>query len=868
MATRLSPTEPNLDATPVSGPHRTGGSALVWLIAMVLLLLCGVNFKPIESIRTVQDHLHAVAQDPEKQAGGGEAWHGLTYLNLMLRHLPLIGVIAAVLLMVGGVLGGGLGLPGLFRDPPERDTQAELQRRKKKGYVYSRGGQTAFWGAFGATFVIAIVWTSIFFSELVENLALFDASHFKQAAEGAGRLLSSDFRSHGDILFFLLLTATPFLVLLLVAEWFHAPAPGMDREGEERVWEFLHACAGVFAGVVLVVAMNWLGRYTHPVAETYCKPIYERLSHLHFGVPFSLFAIDESATENVDPAIKLAVLTSLAQFILFVALAFAVTPMLIARRLSPGLGICMLLGIGVNLVAGIGALSTLGQAVVVLSLIGVIVWANGRPYKYRFPGMADYYEKNNRVTVHDLEKLLSRSPSDIGLLNNRAVLDRWRDHTGQKKPRLILVATTGGAYRASFWTTVVLEELAKRLGPEFYRHIRLFTGASGGMVGAGYFVAAMTESGPPAEDFTTLLRDESGLDSLTPVVRRLLTGDLPRTFWPSHQSLDRGIELEKQWTTLGKSFQELSQGEKEGWRPSIIVSPMVVESGRRLLISNLDLSRLSECRPLDPAKVTGPSAAAEAARLYSRPAVEFFRLFPKALPEFSLQTAVRMNATFPLASPAVSLPFCPPRRVVDAGYYDNYGVDLATSWIYEHQDWIRENTSGVALIQIRAYPSEDDVISYFGAARGERSLTDRVKDRFICSFQGITSPLAGVLSSREWSMRFRNATQVRIIDDLLNGKGEGKRDFFQTFIFENFTDFAMNWFLSDEDVQGMRRSIGAHVEQDARPAGAAGHELGARSDTKAARVARKVCQDANQVQKEKLAHWFQLQDSGHAEGLT
>ena len=145
---------------------------------------------------------------------------------------------------------------------------------------------------------------------------------------------------------------------------------------------------------------------------------------------------------------------------------------------------------------------------------------------------------------------------------------------------------------------------------------------------------------------------------------------------------------------------------------------MVVESGRRLLISNLDLSRQAEARPLDPSRLSDDDGVmAAAARLYPRSAIEFFRIYPDAWPTFSLQTAVRMSATFPLASPAVSLPFDPPRRVVNAGYYDNYGVDLATSWIYVHQEWIRENTSGVALIQIRAYPSEQAVLSYFGAAR-------------------------------------------------------------------------------------------------------------------------------------------------------
>ncbi|MBV8230548.1 MAG: hypothetical protein JO329_11245 [Planctomycetaceae bacterium] len=95
------------------------------------------------------------------------------------------------------------------------------------------------------------------------------------------------------------------------------------------------------------------------------------------------------------------------------------------------------------------------------------------------------------------------------------------------------------------------------------------------------------------------------------------------------------------------------------------------------------------------------------------------------------------------------------------------------------------------------------------------------------------------------------------MDDLLNGPG--KRDFFETFIFENFNDFAMNWFLSDYDIDAMRRSIGAHHDHEVAgsategtPAGLAG----TRSNSKIANVARKVCKDDNQKQKARLARWF------------
>lgn len=80
-------------------------------------------------------------------------------------------------------------------------------------------------------------------------------------------------------------------------------------------------------------------------------------------------------------------------------------------------------------------------------------------------------------------------------------------------------------------------------------------------------------------------------------------------------------------------------------------------------------------------------------------ALEFYRLFPDADP--SLATIARLSASAPLVSPAVQLPTVPSRALVDAGFADPYGVDLATRWISRHADWLRANTAGVVLLQIR-----------------------------------------------------------------------------------------------------------------------------------------------------------------------
>jgi predicted acylesterase/phospholipase RssA len=92
-----------------------------------------------------------------------------------------------------------------------------------------------------------------------------------------------------------------------------------------------------------------------------------------------------------------------------------------------------------------------------------------------------------------------------------------------------------------------------------------------------------------------------------------------------------------------------------------------------VFISNLNLVALGESKG---SLYLANSSKIEPDGTYSVSAVEFYRLFPEAT-QFKLSTAVRMSASFPFVSPSTALPTNPPRRVVDAGYYDNYGVNLA-----------------------------------------------------------------------------------------------------------------------------------------------------------------------------------------------
>jgi hypothetical protein len=219
-----------------------------------------------------------------------------------------------------------------------------------------------------------------------------------------------------------------------------------------------------------------------------------------------------------------------------------------------------------------------------------------------------------------------------------------------------------------------------------------------------------------------------------------------------------------------------------------------------LLISNLDLDPLTRARGSIWTPAAGPTEG-----LYSLSAVEFFRLFPDA-DEFKLSTAVRMNASAPFVSPVCTLPTEPAYRVVDAAYYDDFGVNLAASWILENREWITQNTSGVVLLQIR-----DRVIAKdrFGPAPG---LTGHLGppswgERRLA---GVTTPFAGSSDARRATMFFRNDQQLQTVSRLLNGD-RPEAGLFTTAVIECLVPAEMSWSLTETEVAAIRAGRTAQV---------------------------------------------------------
>jgi hypothetical protein len=425
------------------------------------------------------------------------------------------------------------------------------------------------------------------------------------------------------------------------------------------------------------------------------------------------------------------------------------------------------------------------------------------------------------------------------LLNNTEVLTAWKKLVGPRwregKPKLVIVTVSGGGIRASVWTSVVLRKLEAALGSDFPYHVRIITGASGGMVAGSYYAASLAP--PPArvlEGGTARFGDLHGTgidefvnrmatDQLDAVAGRMVFADLPGTLSPFRHDRDRGRTLEETWirwtggaeSPLGRPLDAYAADERLGWRPSLVFTPMLVEDGRRLLISNLDLAFATRnvgglliepsSRKIERPAIQGgdfDQSIHEEDDVFSLSAVEFYRLFPAAR-DFRVTTAVRMSASFPWVSPAVSIPTLPPRRVVDAGYYDNYGVNLSALWLSKMSGWLEANTSGVLVVQIRDKVSQNARTEIdFDRLGPDGSPLDRLvwhggSRVFRPGLKGITTPLIGVTNARQWTMAFRNDEQVDLQDLLFDD--ERGRDFFRTVVFECPIDVSLSWRLSDRE---------------------------------------------------------------------
>lgn len=748
------------------------------------------------------------------ESSTGLKWFWRSFANMvfrLLRHWFLACLFGVLLLIIAGVLGDSFGIPHLFRDDPIFDE-----------YVREHGfsawiAQPSIWSFTAATLLLVVILMGMFIREILVNrtgrISMREAIRF--------------FVSNGWFLLLLLVVAAAFPPNFGDATGWHL---------EKRLEEVVKASTGVVIGILLALVSGYLLQLLYQLLiDSFILPLTDRWRE----------RFSEESPDTAEPAQSSK--KQIGVGVYFLLSMILVTTALTMADLFPGAGyaLCILFIWIVLIYTALGLIPKFARFVTVIAVLVFYATVGDDRYINELPGFIgderDYYQNlldlsgSDKPTTEEAaplpspKELKTRSMLDkTELLDPKRSVDEWSKSRSNRMPetfeqsfdekrgKMVVITTQGGAYRATFWTAVVIDSLIEQSFedgdlPGLIDSTRLLTGASGGLVASAY-LAAMTEEDQPWSGRTNeprpimerILQDIENArsaagktkdpfktrfplkgDSLTPIARQMLQRDIPRSlFWPFTSPSwktwqDRGLLLERHWETLNVPFADLRDGEDQGWRPSLIISPMIADTGQPLLISNLELKPLIGQR---------------------HDAISLFDWFGDIDGSFKLATAVRMNAAFPYVSPAVSLPTTKRRRTVDAGYYDNYGVNTALAWLFQDDviKFLEEETSGVLIIQIRAFPTRD-----FGATDDNgKAVNDYGKEPHEADIfplpEWLTSPIAGISSARASSMIFRNNQQIERLRQHFEDPS-----FVETVTFENLASadqVGMSWYIHPREI--------------------------------------------------------------------
>jgi hypothetical protein len=120
-------------------------------------------------------------------------------------------------------------------------------------------------------------------------------------------------------------------------------------------------------------------------------------------------------------------------------------------------------------------------------------------------------------------------------------------------------------------------------------------------------------------------------------------------------------------------------------------------------------------------------------------------------------------------------------------------------------DYLRDETSGVVIIQIRAYSATRTSAP---EQKPEASSDDESGWGFLPDW--LTAPITGISQARSSSMLFRNNKEIRLLSGLFC------KGFVQTVVFENTLedkDISMSWYLREEELSRMELGLKQHAPE-------------------------------------------------------
>ena len=307
-------------------------------------------------------------------------------------------------------------------------------------------------------------------------------------------------------------------------------------------------------------------------------------------------------------------------------------------------------------------------------------------------------------SLHSLAALNTPAKVEADKNNMLGILDRWKQKQGEDKPVMVVFNFSGGGVRSAAFAMSVLQQLDSLSHGTIMKKAVLISGASGGMLAAAYFreLARLKAAGENVNLQNKKYVNDISKDLLNPIFSSMIARDLLSpaqkfSVGPYRYVKDRGYAFEQKLNDnthglLDKNIGFYHAAERDAHIPLMILNSVITRDLRKLMVCTQPLSFMMQATYTDStSKISGPDA------------VDFATMFKNENPmNLRFLTALRMNATYPYILPNVWLPSSPVIDVVDAGLRDNYGQETSLRFLHVFKDWIKKNTRGVLIIQVRS----------------------------------------------------------------------------------------------------------------------------------------------------------------------
>jgi hypothetical protein len=339
--------------------------------------------------------------------------------------------------------------------------------------------------------------------------------------------------------------------------------------------------------------------------------------------------------------------------------------------------------------------------ILVLNIFYKVEWIDPRNKAYGL----NYSNKDERPVYsrEQLSGLCSEENMEADKQNMISILENWKKKQNEERPLLVIINTSGGGNRSAAFTMNSLQKIDSITHGELMKKTFLITGASGGMLSAAYFreLYLQKQKGKNINLRERKYVDEISGDLLNPMFSSFVARDLiaPAQKFkvgPYSYVKDRGYAFEMKLNEnteglLNKHLGDYKEDEYNANIPLIFFNSVVSRDGKKMIVSTQPIRFMMQGRQ-DTTHI--PKMDPDA--------IDFTSFFAKQDPyNLSILTAMRMNATFPIVLPNVWLPSKPIIDVMDAGLRDNYGQETTLRFLENFDDWIKENTKGVLVIQLR-----------------------------------------------------------------------------------------------------------------------------------------------------------------------